>query len=140
MRSVAILATVTVVGAFAAAVGGTRAVRAGEDPGQPAFYTAQVQPILAKNCGSCHLGMNRRGGFNMGTRAGMLQGGHDGPAVIPGDPDKSLLIRLMRHQGPAEDPKPMPPPPRPKVSDEDIATVAAWVKAGAAMPQGVPKP
>ncbi len=115
-------------------------VHAGEDASKPEFYTARVQPILEKNCGSCHLGMNHRGGFNMSTRASLLKGGHDGPAIVPGDPDKSLLVRLMRHEGPANDPMPMPPPPRPKTSDDDIATVTAWVKAGAAMPEDVPKP
>ena len=46
----------------------------------------------------------------------------------------------MRHEGPADDPMNMPPAPRPKVSDADIATVEQWVKAGAIMPLDVPKP
>ena len=134
------LGIVVGVGVIALAVSGLREARAGEDASQPEFYTTKVQPVLEKNCGSCHLGMNHRGGFNMATRANLLKGGHDGPGVVPGDADKSLVILLMRHQGPADDPKPMPPPPRPKVSDDDIATVAEWVKAGAAMPDDAPKP
>lgn len=69
----------------------------------------------------------------MNTRSSMLKGGKDGTVLIPGDPDHSLLVRLIRHEGPADDPMPMPPK-QPKLSDADIAAVAAWVKAGAVMP------
>ena len=118
----------------------SRQVRAAEDAANPAFYTEKVQPVLQRSCGSCHGGMNHRGGLNMQTRAALLKGGKDGPAVVPGDPAKSLLVRLMRHEGPANDPMPMPPAPRPKVSDAEIATVEEWVKAGAIMPDPTPKP
>jgi mono/diheme cytochrome c family protein len=109
------------------------AVGAQEDASRPEYYTSKVLPIFKTNCGSCHLGTNRRGGFNMETREGLLKGGHDGAVIVPGDPSKSLLVKLIRHEGPADDPMPMPPR-KPKISDEDIATVTAWVKAGAVMP------
>ncbi len=115
-------------------------VGAQENAGTPAFYAERVAPIFQKNCASCHGGMNHRGGFNMATKAGMLKGGKDGVAVVPGDPAASLLVRLMRHEGPADDPMNMPPAPRPKVSDADIAVVEQWVKAGASMPDDTPKP
>lgn len=115
-------------------------VSADENAGTTAFFSTRVEPILQRNCFSCHGGMNHRGGFNMQTRAGMLKGGKDGVAVVPGDPAKSLLVMLMRHEGPADDPMPMPPPPRAKVSDADIAVVEQWVRAGAMMPDDVPKP
>ena len=76
----------------------------------------------------------------MATKAGMLKGGKDGVALVPGDPAKSLLVMLMRHEGPADDPMPMPPAPRPKVSDGEIAVVEQWVKAGAMMPEDALKP
>ena len=109
-------------------------VQADEDPGKPEYYTTRVKPIFDANCGRCHEGTNRRGGLNMDTREGMLKGGHDGSVLVPGDPAKSLLVRLIRHEGPADDPMPMPPK-RPKLSDDDIAVVEKWVKAGAIMPQ-----
>jgi mono/diheme cytochrome c family protein len=84
--------------------------------------------------------MNHRGGLSLATRDGMLKGGHDGAVLVPGDPEKSLLVKLIRHEGPANDPMPMPPPPRPKLSDEDIATVTRWVRAGAVIPADAPKP
>lgn len=108
-----------------------------DDPAHAEYYTVHVKPIFDANCARCHGGLNRRGGLNMDTREGMLKGGHDGTVLIPGDPDHSLLVRLIRHQGPADDPMDMPPK-KPKLSDADIATVAQWVKAGAVMPTPAP--
>jgi mono/diheme cytochrome c family protein len=53
--------------------------------------------------------------------------------IVPGDAADSLLVKLIRHEGPANDPMPMPSK-APKMSDEDIATIEQWVKAGAVMP------
>ncbi len=132
--------------AFALMVGGsvgmlqpTAVQAAAADARSVAFYTEQVVPVFKANCYRCHAGMAHRGGFQMDTKAGMLKGGHDGVVIVPGDPDKSLLVRLMRHEGPADDPMPMPPH-KDKVSDADIAIVAQWVKAGAVIPDDAPKP
>lgn len=101
-------------------------------PDSAAFYTQRVQPIFAANCDSCHGGEHQRGGLNMNTRANLLRGGHHGAAIVPGNAAQSLLIQLIRHEGPADDPMPMPP--HSKISDADIATVTQWVQAGAVMP------
>ena len=114
----------------------TVAAQAGPTPDSVDFYTQRVQPIFQANCYSCHGGMNHRGGLNISTKAGMLKGGHDGSVLDAAHPEQSLLIKLIRHEGPANDPMPMPPKPRQKLSDADIATVTAWVKAGAVMPEG----
>ena len=101
------------------------------DPAE--FYSTKVQPILQTNCYRCHGGMNHRGGLTLDTKAGMMKGGHDGAVIVPGHPEQSLLIKLIRHEGPADDPMPMPP--KSKISDADIATVTQWVQAGAVMPE-----
>lgn len=106
-------------------------------PNTPEFYTQNVKPIFDANCARCHGGMNHRGGLNIDTRAGLLKGGHDGAVVVPGDGPNSLLVRLIRHEGPKDDPMPMPP--KRKISDADIATVTAWINAGAIMPPDAPK-
>ena len=110
-------------------------VHAREDNSKVEFYTTHVKPILDKNCARCHAGMNHRGGLNMDTRESLLKGGHEGPAIVPGDPEKSLLIRLIRHEGPKDDPKNMPPKGG-KLSEPDIKVVMDWVKAGAIFPVG----
>jgi len=114
------------------------AVGAQEDATKPEYYTAKVKPIIDANCASCHLGTNHKGGLSLNTRESMLKGGRDGVVLVPGDAN-SLLIKLIRHEGPADDPMPMPAN-KPKLSDADIATVTAWVKAGAVMPAAPPAP
>lgn len=109
-----------------------------QDASSPAVFTTQVKPILDAHCARCHEGDNHRGGLSMDSRASLLKGGHHGPAIVPGDPSNSLLIKLIRHEGPADNPMPMPPGNRPKLSDADIATVAEWIKAGAVMPDVPP--
>lgn len=116
------------------------AVGAQADAAKPEFYAGRVKPILEANCARCHGGINHRGGLNLDTREAMLKGGHDGAVIVPGDASKSLLIKLIRHEGPKDDPMPMPPN-KPKISDADIAVVEQWVNAGAVMPPpAAPKP
>ena len=128
--------------AFALATGidprGMTTVQAATNPSQPAFYTESVQPIFQANCARCHAGANHRGGLNIDTRESLLKGGHHGPAIVPGHPEQSLMVKLIRHEGPTDDPMNMPPDPKPKISDADIATVETWIKAGAAMPPPAP--
>jgi len=114
------------------------AVRASGDveAAKPEFYMQKVRPILEANCYRCHGGMNHRGGLTLSTRTGILKGGKDGAVLMPGDSANSLLVKLIRHEGPADDPMPMPP--RAKLSEADIATVERWVRAGATMPQDTP--
>ena len=113
-------------------------VSADEAANTPAFYTQKVRPILMENCGKCHFNMNHKGGLAMDTRASMLKGGRDGVVIVPGDPANSLLLKLVRHQGPPEDPKPMPPK-APKLNDAEITVIEQWIKAGAVMPNDPPQ-
>ena len=108
-------------------------VEAQVDASKPEFYTTQVLPILKANCYACHGNGNHKGALSLETKAGMMKGGMDGSVLVPGDPKKSLLVRLIRHEGPADDPMPMPQKAD-KLSDADIATIEQWVKAGAVMP------
>jgi cytochrome c len=112
-------------------------VAVAQDASKPAFYTEKVHPILVTNCGKCHMDVNHKGGLNLDTQAAMMKGGRDGAVIVPGDPANSMLVKLIRHEGPADDPKPMPPK-APKMSDADIAVVEQWVKAGAVMPPDPP--
>lgn len=105
---------------------------AGDPAANPAFYTSRVQPIFQANCYRCHAGLNHRGGLQLDSKAGLSKGGHDGVVIVPGHPEQSLLVKLIRHEGPANDPMPMPP--KSKISDADIATIEQWVRAGAVMP------
>jgi mono/diheme cytochrome c family protein len=132
-----------VAGLVASGALSTRAPVFAQAAQQPApdsvdFYTTRVQPILSANCYRCHAGLNHRGGLSMATRDSFLKGGHDGAVIVPGHPEQSLLVKLIRHEGPANDPMPMPP--KGKLSDDDIATITQWIQGGAVMPQETPTP
>lgn len=130
-----LLTTGVTAATLALAVPATRVAAAGSDPdpASPEFYTQKVLPIFQDNCFRCHGGMNHRGGLSLQTHEGIVKGGHHGSDVVPGHPEDSLLLKLIRHEGPADDPMPMPP--KSKISDADIATVEQWIKAGAIMPE-----
>jgi mono/diheme cytochrome c family protein len=102
------------------------------NPAMPEFYTGQVRPVLQANCYRCHSGFNHRGGLQLDTKEHLLHGGKDGAVIVPGHAEQSLLVELIRHEGPARHPMPMPP--KSKLSDADIATITRWVQAGAVMP------
>jgi mono/diheme cytochrome c family protein len=132
-----VLAGVGVVAAAVLAGAGLSGVAAQDAANKPAFYTEKVRPILQTNCGKCHFDVNHKGGLSLQTKASTLKGGRDGAVIVPGDPASSLLVKLIRHEGPPDDPKPMPPK-SPKMSDADIAVIEQWVKAGAVMPNDPP--
>ncbi len=123
--------------AILAASWALRPVGAQENAAAPEFYTQRIKPVLQTNCYRCHGGMNRRGGLSMETRDGMLKGGHDGSAIVPGDPANSQLVKRIRHEDPLKDPMPMPP--YGKLSDAQIALIEQWIKAGAPMPDSAAK-
>ncbi len=107
----------------------------GRADAQSDLFTKDVQPILEKNCYSCHTD-KMRGGLRLDSREAMLKGGASGPAVVPGNPEVSLLYKAISYKN--EDLK---MPPKGPLASEDVATIAKWIKAGALMPvaEGAPK-
>ena len=95
----------------------------------PDFFESKIRPILANNCYNCHTG-SQLGGLRLDSRDALLKGGTRGPAITPGDPQKSLLIQAIRQT----DPK-LKMPMGAKLQDSEIADLEAWVKAGAAWPE-----
>jgi mono/diheme cytochrome c family protein len=89
----------------------------------------KVRGILETHCYRCHSHQagKSRGELMLDSRALMVQGGETGAALVPGDPEKSLLIKAIRH----EDENLKMPPQKEKLSAEEIALLTAWVKAGA---------
>jgi mono/diheme cytochrome c family protein len=97
---------------------------------QPAdFFETRVRPVLAKNCFTCHTA-SAMGGLQLDSREHILKGGQDGPVIIPGDPDKSLLIQAVRqtHEW-------LKMPPKGKLTDQEIDDFSSWVKSGAVWPE-----
>src|SRR5262245_31554624 len=61
------------------------------------FFEKKVRPVLVKHCYSCHSAdaTKLKGELRLDTRAGVLKGGASGPAIVPGEPAKSLLIKAI---------------------------------------------
>ena len=94
------------------------------------FFESNIRPLLAFQCFNCHT-TAKLGGLRLDSREGMLKGGATGPAVVPGDPDKSLLISAVRHTNPAL----MMPKNGASLSPAQIADLTKWVKDGAVWPE-----
>ena len=90
-----------------------------------AFST--VEPILKERCLQCHNGPKGKKGVDFTNYDSVMKGGEDGPIVKAGDPDNSLLVQVIH--GAAGKPK-MPPQGDPLTEDQ-MKTIADWIKAGA---------
>src|SRR6266404_4474330 len=88
-------------------------------PAQIQFFENRIRPILVENCYKCHSRQAERvkGGLLLDTRDGVLQGGESGPVIVPGDPEKSSLIKAVRYT----DPDLQMPPKDKKLTDTQIA-------------------
>src|SRR5436305_6782324 len=69
------------------------------------FFETKIRPVLIDNCYKCHSAEAQknkklRGNLLLDSRAGVLKGGDNGPAVVPGKPKQSLLLKAIRHEGP----------------------------------------
>lgn len=104
------------------------------DPAGMAFFEQKVRPLLVENCYSCHSADAKKlkGNLYLDSKAGWEKGGDSGkPAIIPGNPEASLLVRTVQH---LEEDLEMPPK-KPKLSDALIADLVNWVKMGAPDPR-----
>ena len=101
------------------------------DPKQIQFFESKIRPVLADNCFKCHSESEKvKGGLRVDDREALLKGGNTGPAIVPGNPEKSLLIRAILYT----DPDLQMPPKDQKLTSSQIADLTAWVKMGAPFP------
>jgi hypothetical protein len=91
------------------------------------FFEARIRPLLADNCYDCHTD-EALGGLRLDSREGMLKGGTSGPAVVPGDPENSLLIRAVRQTTALKMPK------GGRLKPDEVDALTEWIRAGAAWP------
>ncbi|MDX1983943.1 MAG: DUF1553 domain-containing protein [Bryobacteraceae bacterium] len=96
------------------------------------FFETSVRPVLAKNCSACH-NATRLGGLAITSRESLLKGGNTGPAIVPGDPEKSLLMQAVTHTHAR-----LRMPPTAKLAAPEIDALSRWVRAGAPWPVSAP--
>jgi hypothetical protein len=96
---------------------------------QSEFFEANIRPVLVDTCGECHLD-NPDGNLRIDSRASLLKGGETGPAIVPGEPDKSLLLHALRR----DEGYPRMPKSKPRLPDAVVAAFAEWIRQGAPWP------
>lgn len=90
-----------------------------------------ILPLLETRCVACHsLDHEVSGGLRLDLRDGWARGGDSGPAIVPGEPDRSLLVRAIRWE-----PGLPQMPPDGRLAPEEIAAIETWVKGGAHDPR-----
>jgi len=96
------------------------------------YFEKEIRPLLHKHCYKCHSteAEKLKGGLLLDSRRGWATGGDSGPAIVPGDPEGSLLLRAVSY---ADDDLQMPP--KYKLADHERAALGKWVEAGAADPR-----
>ena len=100
------------------------------ETGKPPVAERDVQAILSAKCWVCHGRREQRAGLDLRTQESLLKGGKSGPAIAPGNPDSSLLVKRIAAQQ-------MPPPKLQEqysvrgLTDDEFAKVKQWIAEGA---------
>jgi hypothetical protein len=91
------------------------------------FFEEQVRPLLADRCQSCHGEEKQSGNLRLDHIGTILGGGDSGPAIVPGDPETSLLVEAIRYQS-------FEMPPDGQLAENEIAILVDWIAMGAPWP------
>jgi mono/diheme cytochrome c family protein len=93
------------------------------------FYARHIHPIFDANCVVCHGAQKVKGHLRLDTYDRLMRGGEDGAVIIPGKPERSIL--LQRITLPHDNKKFMPSEDKPPLKPEEIAWIRAWILQGA---------
>ena len=96
------------------------------------FFESRVRPLLVERCYECHQ-RQAEGGLRLDSRAAILRGGQSGPALVVGNPGKSLMIQAVRRE---HDEVAMPPDE--SLTDDEVSILERWVQEGARWPAATP--
>jgi mono/diheme cytochrome c family protein len=135
VRRHVVLACIAMITMVVMSVRMQRLVAAEPDHADVEFFETKIRPVLVERCHQCHSSEAQKkkklkGGLLLDTKAGMRAGGDTGPAIIPGKPNESLLLKALRGSGDVSQ-----MPPSGKLSDAVIADFEKWIQSGAADPR-----
>jgi Protein of unknown function (DUF1553)/Protein of unknown function (DUF1549)/Planctomycete cytochrome C len=105
------------------------------DPAKVEFFEKNIRPLLADHCEKCHSAAEgkAKGDLTLDSREGWSTGGEHGPAVVPGAPDKSILLKAVLYTD--EDLRMPPKKEGGKLKDAEIEAIRKWIADGAADPR-----
>ena len=100
------------------------------------FFEQKIRPVLVDRCYQCHSAHSEKlkGGLHLDSQEGAFKGGDTRAAIVPGEPEKSLLIEAIGYQNPD-----LQMPPKKRLSNAAIADFASWIKMGAPWPEEAPQ-
>ncbi len=101
-------------------------------PKQIELFEKDVRPLLKAKCVSCHGPDKQEGGLRLDSLQSALKGGDSGPAIVPGDAAKSLLVKAVRFDDPD-----LQMPPKDQLAAKEIEALTQWVDDGAVWPRPV---
>ncbi|MBM3902438.1 MAG: DUF1553 domain-containing protein [Verrucomicrobia bacterium] len=102
------------------------------------FFEQKIRPVLAEHCFECHSADAKsvKGGLRLDHRVAVLAGGDSGPAVVPGKPENSLLLKAIAHT----QPNLAMPPKKAQLPESVRQDIARWIADGAVWPEGAAGP
>src|SRR6185436_8720562 len=108
-----------------------------DDPAAAKLFQEKVGPILTARCYKCHSAdaPKPKGGLRLDSREAALKGGDGGPALVPGKPDQSLLIKGITWDDPD-----FQMPPKEKMPAGEIDLLRQWISKGAPWSGSTAKP
>ncbi|MBL6704482.1 MAG: DUF1553 domain-containing protein [Planctomycetaceae bacterium] len=110
-----------------------RVVATEDSKSQPAErFVQRVAPLLKAKCLSCHGPDKQAGGLRLDSLQSALKGGDSGPAIMPGDAAKSLLVKAVRFDDPD-----LQMPPKDQLAAKEIEALTWWINDGAVWPRPV---
>jgi len=95
------------------------------------FFENEVRPLLVEHCIECHGPDKQNGDLRLDSLGDLLAGGESGAALVPGEPDESLLIEAVRYES-------LEMPPSKQLDDSQIEVLIRWVEMGAPWPGSDP--
>src|SRR5688572_31730290 len=92
-------------------------------PEDSKFFEEKVRPLLETRCFECHSHQSgkMKGGLTLDSRSGWVEGGEKGTVIVPGEPDKSLLIKAIRRTD-----QDLKMPPKDPLGQSEIAIMEEW--------------
>ncbi|MBL8817862.1 MAG: PSD1 domain-containing protein [Planctomyces sp.] len=101
----------------------------GQESAERDHFESSIRPLLISRCIECHGPDRQESSLRLDSRPGWMKGGEGGPAIIPGDPENSLLLTAVKHENPDLQ------MPEEKLSQTEIAAIEQWILSGAFDPR-----
>lgn len=119
-----------VLACMASGVGLFSAPAGAAPPSSRVNFETAIRPLLKRHCHACHGPDLQEAGLRLDLKLEALAGGDSGPAIVPGNPQESLLLELVR----GNDPDKVMPPRGETLSKPQIELLEHWISEGAAWP------